>query len=486
MQDDKGTPFPVADKVVAIYNYKGGVCKTTSVINLAATYIDKGKRVLVVDADPQCNLTMFFFPYLDEEDDADEQEEVIVLPAEEQQNCLEPKIMSHPLNPRAEPLTEDVLRHNFTTNNLMELVNYYMTNDIVVVPNDDNEGDHNGMYPDELKPQDVNPEMYGGNLMLVPGSYNLDLLDDDLEGNTDVQHPLAQTNRYIGSFRKALNDQICRFRIDVVLIDCAPANSRINKIIAMTSDFIIPPVFPDYYSMASVHGLLHHVLPRWFAWRADHALAQPQGAAGSDILPHVHACAFQVSAFQSPSQDQIKDMTPNMRRALNHPSYTLSSIAANPPRILPFLVQNLELDNRKKSTKDAPKPPRLVRLLQSRWVGGLVNLVGSPSVPVIVRDQYRPNHGRMVVPFMRALQTAYTWSHECGLPIVHLHRPNPNGETDNADPSPYHTLDDLISGGMTSKGRTSLSAIRDYVNRSKEGFASAVQFLLYMQELGVP
>src|SRR2546429_4735551 len=58
LRADSPEPQTAKAQIVAFTNQKGGVAKTTTTLNLAVAFSEKGHRVLCVDLDPQANLTM--------------------------------------------------------------------------------------------------------------------------------------------------------------------------------------------------------------------------------------------------------------------------------------------------------------------------------------------------------------------------------------------------------------------------------------------
>jgi len=196
---------------IAMFNHKGGVSKTTTTFHLGWMLASKGHRVIVVDADPQCNLSGLILGFKGEN----------------------------------------------------EFEHFYEV-----------EGTRNiraGLAPAfESQPRSIEPvdcvEVPGREgLFLLPGHIRLSEYEVTLGIAQELAGSIQTLQNLPGSFSYLLDVTAQKYKADYVLVDMNPSLSSINQNLLMTSDFFIVPSSPDYFSVMAIESL-STVLPRWHAW----------------------------------------------------------------------------------------------------------------------------------------------------------------------------------------------------------------------------
>jgi len=192
-------------KKIAFFNHKGGVSKTTTVFNVGWMLASKGKKVIMVDADSQCNLTgmVMGFKGLDELDENKDNIKVALAPAFESR----PK--------------------------LIEAVECFKI--------------------DEQE-----------NLYLLPGNIKFAEYDITLGMAQTISDSLVTLQNLPGAINYLLDETAKKYDADYVLIDMSPSLSSINQNLFMISDYFIIPTAPDYFSVMALDSL-SDVLPKWYA-----------------------------------------------------------------------------------------------------------------------------------------------------------------------------------------------------------------------------
>jgi chromosome partitioning protein len=198
-------------KIVSVINYKGGVGKTTTIANLAAGCARDGKRVLLVDADAQSNLTFS-----------------LVSIARWRRDFESAK----------------TLRSFYTeivdTHKVPSLTKFIIT--------------------DLRVNRQLRKLRATGHIHLVSSHLGLINIDLDLAVNLGGANKRAmalsivQTYNY---FREAIN--AVKNEYDVVLIDCPPNFNIVTKNALLASDLYIIPTKPDYLSTLGVEELQKHI-----------------------------------------------------------------------------------------------------------------------------------------------------------------------------------------------------------------------------------
>ena len=202
-------------KQIALFNHKGGVGKTTTTFNLGWMLADKGKKVIIVDCDPQCNLTGMVLGFKDAES------------------------------------FESMYTSEGVTNIRDGLAPAFESR------------------PEHIKPIDCQLIDKQPNMYLLPGHIGLAEYEVTLGIAQSLSGSLVTLQNLPGALHHLLTKTSEKYSADFILVDMNPSLGPINQNLLTISDYFIVPMFPDYFSAMATDSL-SKILPKWSAW-AKHA-----------------------------------------------------------------------------------------------------------------------------------------------------------------------------------------------------------------------
>jgi cellulose biosynthesis protein BcsQ len=196
---------------IAIFNHKGGVGKTTLTVNLAAALASLKKRVLLVDSDPQCNLTSYLV------------EETVV---------------------------NDLLDQSDSENGATIWSS--------LRPITDGTGEPNVIRPIELP----------NGVLLLPGDIQLAAYENELQPFWgECFQKRSRGFRGTTALSSVVNAASIGAAADVILYDTGPNIGPLNRTILLDCDFFVIPAACDLFSLRAIKTL-GHTLVQWISdWR---------------------------------------------------------------------------------------------------------------------------------------------------------------------------------------------------------------------------
>ena len=196
-------------KRLVLFNHKGGVSKTTTVYNVGWMLAEMGHRVLLVDADPQCNLSSLI---------------------------LGDAFDSYYLDDATRLLNiKDGVAPAFT-------------------------GKPTPIAPMVCKTPARQPLVH-----LLAGHATLSEYDASLTFAQN-SNALATLQNLPGAFHELIQQVEEANQIEYTIIDLNPGLSAINQNLFLNSDFILIPTNPDPFSIMALQTL-ESIFPRWANWK---------------------------------------------------------------------------------------------------------------------------------------------------------------------------------------------------------------------------
>lgn len=181
--------------VLTFFNNKGGVGKTSLIYHLAWMFASRRKRVVIVDLDPQANLTAAF---LDED------------------------------------RIENIWNGNTPGSTIFQCVKPLTGVGDIVDP----------------VLQNIASDLY-----LLPGDVNLSGYEETLFSewtNSMGSNNLYRPMRILSSFWQVMQNAAAKVQADIILVDSGPNLGAINRSVLIATNYVVTPLSADLFS---VHGL---------------------------------------------------------------------------------------------------------------------------------------------------------------------------------------------------------------------------------------
>jgi len=208
-------------KILTIFNNKGGVGKTTLTYHLAHALAEAGQKVLMIDLDPQCNLTIYS---LTEDQIAD---------------IWQPE----------DPFIDDfkTARSAASATDFNKIRSKPRSVHFMLKPIEDGTEELKKLPP---------PVTLNNNLDLIPGRLTLHMFESKVaERFSQVYSGDPLAIRTATSVRSIAEEYTKSHNYDVVIIDTSPSLGALNRNILSQADGFIIPANPDLFSLYGIRNI---------------------------------------------------------------------------------------------------------------------------------------------------------------------------------------------------------------------------------------
>jgi cellulose biosynthesis protein BcsQ len=204
---------------ICVFNNKGGVGKTTLTYHLAHALAEMGRRTLVIDLDPQCNLTIFSLP----EDD-------IYQIWKKEDNYVDDFNSARQKDTKYKMLLENSRSIHF-----------------ILKPTEDGTAEISTLPP---------PIAIAEKLHMLSGRLTLHLFEDKIASRwSDVYQGDPLAIRTITRTRTLANEYADKYGYDIVIYDTSPSLGALNKVIISLVDGFLIPCNPDMFSLYGIRNI---------------------------------------------------------------------------------------------------------------------------------------------------------------------------------------------------------------------------------------